>query len=47
MLEKLQTHKHIKYFYLYAISFLIYGACISELGPFIPYLSVATGIVET
>jgi fucose permease len=47
MLAKFKTHKHIKYFFLYSISFLIYGACISGLGPFIPYLSASTGIVET
>lgn len=44
---KFKEHKHLRYFFLYSISFLIYGASISGLGPFIPYLSAETGILET
>lgn len=47
MLDRFRSHKHLKHFILYSITFLTYGACISGLGPYIPYLSVETGIVET
>ena len=39
MLDNFKNHQHLNYFFLYAISFAAYGACISGLGPFIPYLS--------
>ena len=39
MLNNFTKHSHLSYFFLYAFSFVAYGACISGLGPFIPYLS--------
>ena len=47
MIEKFRNNKHITYFVLYAISFFTYGTHISSLGPFIPYLTAETGIIET
>ena len=47
MLQRFKHHKYLNYLYLYAVSFLIYGASISGIGPYIPYLCVETGLVET
>lgn len=47
MFERFRTHNNIKHFFLYAASFLIYGACINSLGSFIPFLSSITNISET
>ena len=47
MLNKFRSNQHLYYFYLYALTFLGYGTHISGLGPFIPYLTASTSIIET
>lgn len=47
MLQRFKHHKYLNYLYLYAVSFLIYGASISGIGPYIPYLCAETGLIET
>ena len=47
MLDKFRNHKNLQYFLLYSAAYFAYGAHISGLGPFIPYLTAKTGIVET
>ena len=45
MLEIFKRNEHLDYFYLYAAVYLVFGAHISALGPYIPYLTAETGIV--
>ena len=47
MFEKFRNHKNLKYFFLYCAGNFAYGTHISGLGPFIPYLTAKTGIIET
>ena len=39
MLNKLKTHRYPRYFFLYAASYFAYGATLTGLGPYIPYLT--------
>jgi hypothetical protein len=47
MLDKLKSHTHPGHFAAYSASYLIYGLCLTGLGPLIPYFSENSGIIET
>ena len=47
MLAKIRSHPHLAYFVAYCTNFLVHGIHITALGPYIPYISAQTGLVQT
>ena len=47
MINKFKENKNLRHFILYTISFMVLAILFAALGPFIPYISAKTGIVET
>ena len=47
MLSRISSHPNRAHFLAYAAMLVIFGAHITSLGPFIPYLAAASGLVET
>ena len=47
MLHNFKENKNVQHFILHIITFMVLTIILAALGPFLPYISARTGIVET